>query len=63
MNRHHLRSGAETCHWGFFDGGLKPVLTVTSGDRVIVDSISGPPEALPPPGSGMTVLPEHREVH
>jgi len=63
VNRHHLRSGAETCHWGFFDGGLKPVLTVTSGDRVIVDSISGPPEALPPPGSGMTVLPEHREVH
>lgn len=63
MSKHHLHSGPETCHWGFFDGGLKPVLTVKSGDRVTIECISGPPEALPPPGSDMTVLPEHREVH
>jgi len=62
-NSHHLRSGPETCHWGFFDGGLKPVLSVKSGDRVTIECLSGGPEALPPPASGMTVLPEHREVH
>jgi acetamidase/formamidase len=63
MSKHLLRSSPETCHWGFFDGGLKPVLRVMSGDRVTIESISGPPEALPPSGSEMTVLPEHREVH
>lgn len=62
-NSHHLASTPATCHWGFFDGGLKPVLTVKSGDRVTIDCLSGNPDALPPPGSGLTVLPDHLEVH
>lgn len=62
-NAHHLASTPATCHWGFFDGGLKPVLTVKSGDRVTIDCLSGNPEHLPPPNSGMTVLPDHLEVH
>ena len=24
---HHLKASGETCHWGFFDATLKPVLT------------------------------------
>lgn len=61
-NTHHLAATPDTCHWGFFDGGLKPVLTVKSGDRVTIECLSGNPEHLPPPGSNMTVLPDHREV-
>ena len=32
---HVLRSNPETIHWGYLDGGLEPVLTIDSGDRVI----------------------------
>ena len=48
MSQHHvLPAGPETCHWGFFDAALKPVLTVASGDTVTVDSVSGGPDVLP----------------
>ena len=48
MSQHHvLRASPETCHWGFFDAGLKPVLTVASGDTVTMDCVSGGPDVLP----------------
>ena len=48
MSEHHeLRASPETCHWGFFDAGLKPVLTVASGDTVTMDCVSGGPDVLP----------------
>ena len=47
MTHHHLQSSPETCHWGFFEAALKPVLTVRSGDEVTVDTISGGPDMLP----------------
>ena len=28
MTHHHLHSSPETCHWGFFEARLKPVLTI-----------------------------------
>ena len=31
---HHLPATPETVHWGFFDGTLTPVLTISSGDIV-----------------------------
>jgi len=37
MTHHHLHSSPETCHWGFFEAKLKPVLTVKSGDEVTVE--------------------------
>jgi acetamidase/formamidase len=58
---HHLKSGVETCHWGFFDAALPPVLTVESGDSVTFETISGGPDVLPP--AGFHVLPELLEVH
>ena len=63
VQAHHLRSIPETMHWGFFDPKLKPVLTIKSGERVIIDTISGNPEMMPPPELGMSVLAEQREVH
>lgn len=63
QTHHRLASSASTCHWGFFDAALKPVLRVRSGDRVTIECLSGNPENLPPAASGLEVLPEHLEVH
>jgi acetamidase/formamidase len=60
---HVLPSRPETIHWGFFDGGLAPVLTIDSGDRVVVESVSGNPEWMPPPSSGFEVLAELQTIH
>ena len=49
MTRHRLEAGAETVHWGYFDGALPPVLTVESGDVVTISTVSGPPDAMPAP--------------
>ncbi len=72
MSQHHvLRASPETCHWGFFDAALKPVLTVASGDTVTVDSVSGGPDVLPPEalqsvgqsGGRFEILPDHLAIH
>ena len=61
MSMHHnLPAGAGTCHWGFFDAALAPVLTVASGDTVTIDTVSGPADILPE--GGFEILPAHREV-
>jgi acetamidase/formamidase len=60
---HVLRSSPETIHWGYFDGGLEPVLTVDSGDRVVVESVSGNPEWMPAESTGFDILPELKDIH
>ncbi len=63
MSKHHtLHASPETCHWGFFDSALKPVLSVASGDTVTVDCVSGPPEILPA-DSRFHVPPELHAIH
>ena len=63
MPQHHtLRAGPETCHWGFFDAALKPVLAIASGDTVTLDSISGTPDTLPT-AAHFEIPPELRAVH
>ena len=62
MTHHHLHSSPETCHWGFFEAKLKPVLTIASGDEVTVDTISGGPDVVPDHGK-FHVPPELDEVH
>jgi len=44
-----IDAGPDTVHWGFFDAKLEPILTIDSGDRVIMSSVSGSPEQMPPP--------------
>lgn len=63
MTHHHLKASGATCHWGFFDATLKPVLTVASGDSVTIDTVTGGPEVHPKPGAGFTTPPEMAEVH
>jgi acetamidase/formamidase len=58
---HHLKSSPETVHWGWFDAALPHVLTIASGDRVTIDSLSGGPANLP--GDGFEVPPELLQVH
>ena len=62
MSQHHLHSSPETCHWGFFEARLKPVLTIRSGDEVIVDTVSGGPEVLPDK-SKFHIPPELFDIH
>lgn len=44
-----VEAAADTVHWGYFSAGLKPVLTIDSGERVTMSSVSGAPNQLPPP--------------
>ena len=62
MTHHQLHSSPETCHWGFFEAKLKPVLTIASGDEVTIDTISGGPEVVPD-RNRFHVPPELAEVH
>jgi acetamidase/formamidase len=57
---HHLLASPTTCHWGQFDAGLPPVLTIESGDTVTVETVSGGPDILPQ--KGFDILPDHRAV-
>jgi len=64
MSPHHtLTCSPEAVHWGFFDAKLSPVLTIASGDTVTIDTVSGQPATLPPPGSPFTLPPELKVVH
>lgn len=58
---HHLPSSPETIHWGWFDAGLPHLLTIDSGDRITIDTLSGGPANLP--GEGFHVPPELLQVH
>ena len=62
MPHHHLHSSPETCHWGFFEAKLKPVLTIRSGDEVTVDTVSGDPDVVPD-RSKFHVPPELADIH
>ncbi|CTQ34697.1 acetamidase/formamidase family protein [Jannaschia rubra] len=61
MTDHHLPASVETCAWGYFDAARAPVLTIASGDRVTMDTVSGAPEVLP--GDGFHVPPELLDIH
>lgn len=56
-----LNASPKTCHWGFFDAALAPLLTIASGDEIIIDTITGGPQNLP--GAGFHVPPELLELH
>ena len=63
VKTHLLQSTPDTVHWGFFDGGLAPVLAIDSGDRVVIECVSGNPEWMPPEASGFKPLDDLKLVH
>ncbi len=61
MTHHQLDAGLDTCHWGFFDATLKPVLTIASGDSVTIRTVTGGAETQPK--SSFHILPEIHAIH
>src|SRR5947209_5004562 len=55
----HLEPGPDNVHWGYFDARLTPRVTVDSGDRLTISTVSGGPDLMPteplkvPPARGM----------
>lgn len=46
---HRIDASAKTVHWGYFDATLPPVLTIDSGDTVVMSTVSGGREVMPKP--------------
>ncbi len=63
MATHRIDAGPQTVRWGTFDAACPPVITVASGDTVVLECVSGSPDTLPPPGSGMVVPPALTAIH
>lgn len=61
MAHHLLEASLATCHWGYFEAALQPVLEIASGDSVTIRTATGPAEVQPK--SGFHVLPEIHEIH
>jgi acetamidase/formamidase len=62
MTQHFLKATPDNVHWGYWDGSLAPVMEISSGDRVTIESVSGDVAHLPKPDSDFAVLPDHRAV-
>jgi acetamidase/formamidase len=58
MAQHQLRASPETVRIGVFDASYPPVMTIESGDTVVVQCVSGRQEVIPPASAGLTVPPE-----
>jgi len=57
MAIHRIPATPDTVRWGAVGADIPPVLTVASGDTVVLECVSGGPDVMPPPGSGMQVPP------
>jgi acetamidase/formamidase len=58
-----LSAGPETVRWGMFDAKFPPLLTIDSGDTVVLECVSGAPEVMPPPNSGFRIPPALAAIH
>ena len=55
MAQHELRASPDTVRIGVFDATFRPVMTIESGDRVVVQCVSGRQEVMPPASAGFAV--------
>ena len=44
MTQNVLETSLKTCHWGYFDATLPPAMTISSGDEVVINTVSGGPK-------------------
>jgi acetamidase/formamidase len=63
MATHRIAATPENVRWGVFDAAIPPVLTINSGDTVTLECVSGAPDTLPPPGSGLAIPPALTAIH
>ena len=61
MTQNMLGASLKTCHWGYFDATLPPAMTISSGDEVVINTVSGRPQNLP--GAGFHVPRELLDLH
>ena len=62
MTKHRIDAAPEMIHWGYFDAGLKPVLTIDSGETVTISTVSGGPDVMPTDGT-FAVPPALKAIH
>jgi len=60
---HRIAATPETVRFGAFDPGFPPIATIPSGDLVVLECVSGAPDVMPPPGSGLKVPPALAAIH
>jgi acetamidase/formamidase len=60
---HHVAATPETIRWGTFSAEYEPVITVDSGDTVVLECVSGAPDVMPPAGSGLEVPAALTAIH
>lgn len=63
MPHHRLDASPATVRWGVFDAAIPPLLTVESGDTVVLECVSGGPEVMPRPGSALRPHPALPAIH
>jgi acetamidase/formamidase len=63
MATHRIAATPETVRWGVFDASFPPVVTIASGDTVVLECVTGGPDTMPPAGSGMSVPPALHAIH
>ncbi len=57
MASHYLAPTPATVRFGMFDAAYPPVMTVDSGDTVVLECVSGGAESMPPSEMGLTIPP------
>jgi acetamidase/formamidase len=60
---HRIPATPGTIRWGSFDASFPPVREVASGDLVVLECVSGAPDAMPPAASGMAIPPALAAIH
>lgn len=63
MAQHRVPATPETIRWGTFSAAYPPVLTVESGDTVVLECVTGAPDVMPPDGSDFKVPPALAAIH
>ena len=53
MAQHQLRASPQTVRIGVFDAIFPPVMTIESGDTVVVQCVSGRQDVMPPASAGL----------
>ena len=61
MTTPRIDAAPDTVHWGYFEASLKPLLTINSGERVTLSTVSGTADQMPPPP--LTVPPALAQIH
>jgi acetamidase/formamidase len=63
MATHRLAPTPSTVRWGTFNAAYPPLITIASGDTVVLECVSGGPEVMPPAGSGLRIPPALAAIH